>query len=103
MPNRNYEKGRRFEHHAMAILKEQGYTCIRSAGSHGPWDVTAVNEHFVRFIQLKVNRMAGPDERKAILSCTVPDASCVRREIWFKESRKPLRTWLAVKGTFVEQ
>ena len=43
MPNRNYERGRRFEYEMVNLLKKhlpkEKYTIIRTAGSHSPVDV----------------------------------------------------------------
>ena len=59
MPNRNYEKGRRKEYKVCKSFREKG--CIisqRSAGSHSPIDVFAIDKSkkTIYFIQVK------PDE-----------------------------------------
>lgn len=39
----------------MRILEAAGYECMRSAGSHGKFDVLAWNQSQVRFIQIKLD------------------------------------------------
>ncbi len=45
--------GTGLERKIRAILRESGYTVIRSAGSHTVVDLVAINAHHVRFIQAK--------------------------------------------------
>lgn len=54
--NRNYVKGVKFEREVMSILSDQGYFCLRSAGSHSWCDVVAVNLNEVKFIQCKTTK-----------------------------------------------
>ena len=49
-----YRKGRRFEYERMAFWREKGYQVIRSAGSHGPFDLVVFRDEEVHFIQCKV-------------------------------------------------
>ena len=50
----NYTKGRVYEYKAKKQLEAEGYTVIRAAGSHGPWDLIAMRgEEPVRCIQIK--------------------------------------------------
>lgn len=51
----NYSKGRAYEYKAKKLLEEQGYTVLRTAGSHGPWDILAFRDPCepVRCIQIK--------------------------------------------------
>ena len=44
MPNRQYEKGVRFERKIVNEAREAGLLAFRSAGSHSPVDVVIVNE-----------------------------------------------------------
>jgi hypothetical protein len=56
LPNKNYRKGVAIERKAKDLLEILGYTVIRAAGSHGPWDLIAVKEGStspVRCIQVK--------------------------------------------------
>jgi len=55
MPNRNYEAGRRWEWTVMREWKKAGYKVLRTAGSHGDYDVIAVKWGvYPAFIQCKV-------------------------------------------------
>jgi len=60
MPNKKYIRGRAYEYKAKRVLEEQGYTVIRASGSHGKWDLMAVQEEEpdrpVRCIQIKVTK-----------------------------------------------
>lgn len=51
MPNREYERGRRFEYEIVNLLKRhlppEKYTIIRTAGSHSPVDVVII-KHITR-------------------------------------------------------
>lgn len=49
----NYTRGREKEYEVMKRLREEGYECIRTAGSHGPFDVVAIGPQGVRFVQVK--------------------------------------------------
>ena len=42
MPNKNYQAGRRFEYESMRRWEAKGYETMRTAGSHGAFDVVAV-------------------------------------------------------------
>ncbi len=49
----NYTKGRTYEYKVMKELEGQNYKCIRSSGSHTPFDVIALLSNHIRFIQVK--------------------------------------------------
>jgi Holliday junction resolvase len=54
MPNRNREKGDRFEHLCRTALREQGWLVVRSAGSLGCADLVAFrSDHQPWFISCK--------------------------------------------------
>ena len=68
MSNRNYIKGRAYEYKAKKVLEEQGYTVVRTAGSHGPWDLMAIKEGTdepVKCVQIKVTK--SEDQLKRLL------------------------------------
>ena len=46
----NYQRGRSAEYKAVKELQAAGYIATRSAGSHGLWDVMAVNKNGVRLM-----------------------------------------------------
>jgi Holliday junction resolvase len=55
MTNANYGKGRRYEYRAKKSLESMGYTVIRAAGSHGPFDLVAIGEHGNIALQVKAD------------------------------------------------
>lgn len=69
--NKNYVQGRNFEYEVVKIFKDKGFTAIRTAGSHSPYDVILVKHTptlkkvaNVCFIQCKTNiiKKGGKDE-----------------------------------------
>lgn len=44
MPNKNYLAGRRLEYDLMRLYEERGFSTLRTAGSHGAFDVIAYDE-----------------------------------------------------------
>jgi len=72
MPNKNYQRGVRFERKLMEEFKDEigikkGLTgkngfVIRASGSHGKFDVVSVNykKKEVKFFQCKVKKGKGP-------------------------------------------
>lgn len=81
MSNRNYNRGRAYEYRVVKMLEQTGYTAGRSAGSHGMFDVWAVNAQHWRLIQVKTGeaRMS-PAEREAFALLPVP--ANVQKELW---------------------
>ena len=49
----NYRRGAFVERKCIEVLEADGYICVRSAGSHSPWDVSAVRYDRARFVQVK--------------------------------------------------
>jgi len=58
-----YVKGRKLEYATMADLEDNGYTCWRTAGSHGKTDIIALKPGELLFIQCKLDGKAPPAER----------------------------------------
>jgi Holliday junction resolvase len=61
MPNKNYEKGRRKEYKIVEKYRKRGYDIVqRSAGSHSPIDVFAINKttNIIKLIQCKPDTMS---------------------------------------------
>ncbi len=78
---RSKAKGTEKEYKAIRHLKAMGYRTIRSAGSHGPWDVFAYDSRRGRFIQVKAQGVSlSADERQVLLSIPVPPG-CTK-EAW---------------------
>lgn len=59
MPNKNYIKGRRKEYKYVKIMRDKGFIAQRTAGSHSPFDVIAINPETkqIRLIQCKPDSM----------------------------------------------
>jgi len=57
MPNVNYQRGRRLEWQVKKDLEADGWHAMRTAGSHGAYDIVAVRDKDdlteVKFIQCK--------------------------------------------------
>jgi len=67
----NYQKGRNFEYRVKKYLEEKGFFVVRSAGSHGIFDLIAVetygepddySEHLVYGIQCRVDGKTKKEE-----------------------------------------
>lgn len=86
MVSKNYNTGRKYEYKTMNYLKSKGYRCIRSAGSHGVFDVTAFNKYVIRLIEVKRNDYPLPNEILGMKSFVCPD-NC-KKEIWIWKNRK---------------
>lgn len=52
-PNANYVAGRSFEYARKAAWESEGYEVVRTAGSHGAYDLIAYKKDEVNFIQCK--------------------------------------------------
>lgn len=64
----------------MRELERVGYETLRTAGSHGAFDVVAFRAQDARFIQIKRGRGITAIEREKLEQTEVP-ASCTR-EVW---------------------
>ena len=64
MPNPNYVKGRRKEYQIVNRHKALGHISFRSAGSHSPVDVTAIDTEnkIIHFIQSKVGKISAREK-----------------------------------------
>lgn len=64
MPNKGYQKGRRFEYASKKVWKERGCEVVRAAGSHSPFDLIAIRPGGqVSLIQCKCVRSEAQAER----------------------------------------
>lgn len=65
MPNKNYLRGRRFEYERAKKLREFGHDVMRTAGSHGKFDLIAINPQNgdISLIQLKVTESSSNADR----------------------------------------
>lgn len=66
MPNSNYLAGRQLEYDLMSSWREKGYNAVRTAGSHGLYDVVAFRvDRKPEFIQAK--RVGTESEAKRLI------------------------------------
>jgi len=95
-------KGRYYENLARKELESQGYYVIRSAASKGIWDLIAIDEKEIIFIQSKVRRIPRILERKAMEEFVCPENSI--KQIWrfFGYGKKEILTWSIQKGWIKE-
>lgn len=89
MPNLNYNRGRASEYRAIKELEAEGYTAIRSAGSHSCADVVAWNNWCLRLIQIKTFKKYEGDYRKdteCLQNMTLPPST--KCEIWTRRTNQ---------------
>ena len=84
-----YRLGRRLEYRIKKLLEEFGYEVIRSAGSHGRWDLVAVKDKIVRLIQVKKGKIQRHKIKDLIPLITTP--CLLSREAWFYIPRKGIK------------
>ncbi len=81
-PNANYTSGRSYEYKTMRCLRDRGYECHRTAGSHSPFDVIARCHTHVLWVQVKSGETKPTKaERKQIQCESVPPRD--RKELWY--------------------
>lgn len=56
MPNRNYQRGVRWEREIIKDAQSKGFKTIRASGSHGEFDVVCYKDKEIMFIQAKVKK-----------------------------------------------
>ena len=84
-----YRLGRRLEYRIKKLLEEHGYEVIRSAGSHGRWDLVAVKDKIVRLIQVKKGKVQKHKIKDLMPLLTKP--ALVSKEAWFYIPRKGIK------------
>jgi Holliday junction resolvase len=53
VPNKNYQKGRRFEYRVKKFFEKENKLVMRTAGSHSPFDLIAMTVNHTYLIQCK--------------------------------------------------
>jgi len=88
----NYTRGRAREYRVKKKLLEMGALwVVRSYGSHGLFDLTAVFPDCVRLIQVK-KKYINPKEKKALAEfATKVKAGNISVEVWFTQPFRILR------------
>jgi len=86
MTNRNYDRGVEKERKAQEQLEAVGYETMRTAGSHGLFDVIGYGATGVRCIQVKRAKQDQDwrpeyEQAKEKLE-SLPDITGVSREVW---------------------
>lgn len=82
-----YERGRRLEWEVKKLYEEMGYLCVRSAGSHSPFDVVAFGERDVVAIQCKLTTKSTMKEQKKLIALLASLPPCVSLVIATKAPR----------------
>lgn len=79
----NYARGATYERKAKATLESQGYSVMRSAGSHSPADLVGLSPHSVKLVQVKAFKLTPKQLREAmdeLLEMRAPRGT--EREVW---------------------
>jgi len=92
----NYRRGYLIERKAFAELTKQGYTCIRSSGSHTTIDLVAFPSkaspcHFIKVLQLKRTKKRGSynADRKLLRNLNILYSPLfISKELWIWTDRK---------------
>lgn len=66
-PNPNYVAGRAFEYARKKHWEKEGYLVMRTAGSHGAFDLIAVKDNSVPFF-IQCKRCETPAQMKKLIS-----------------------------------
>lgn len=82
-------KGNRNELKTVHLLKSIGYTCTKSGGSLGIWDVIALHPTHMRLIQVKSNDPPGPAEREKLMLHRAPMGASKEIWIWVDRESRP--------------
>jgi Holliday junction resolvase len=66
MPNKRYLSGYRKELKVKKSFEDAGFICVRSAGSHGIWDLCCVNPwtRKILFVQCKPKKFSAKSKEK---------------------------------------
>lgn len=96
-PNANYVRGRRFEYTRKKAWEAQGCICVRTAGSHGPWDIIAVKPGFGVFLIQCKSVQTHAQATRIIADFTqnppLQEGKYAQGiEVWVKDTRK-LESW----------
>lgn len=93
MTNKSYAAGRRAEYKCIEHLREEGWPAVRTAGSHGPFDVVAWSGKHILLIQVKkVNTLAAMSYAVERAN-TSWDNSRLTEHCYLR-----LETWVRLKG-----
>ena len=85
----NYERGRQYEYKSMRLLETAGYETVRTAGSHGPWDVAGFAAENIILVQVKFNCLPTPTDIETFRAYPVPRSVMKIFHIWEKGKGVP--------------
>ena len=83
-------KGTRVEEKVIELLEAVGFRCIRSAGSHGPFDVAAFHSGMNMLVQVKANRKPGPDEIEEMRTWRIGPETLKAYCVWQDREKYPI-------------
>jgi len=83
-------KGTRIEYKVQELLEAVGFKCVRSAGSHGPFDIAAFHTSMNMLVQVKSNRRPSPDEIDEMRTWNVPDNTVRAYAVWKDREKYPV-------------
>ena len=83
-------KGTRVEEKVIELLQAVGFNCIRSAGSHGPFDVAAFHAGMNMLVQVKANRKPGPDEIEEMRTWRTCSNTIKAYAVWKDREKYPV-------------
>ena len=92
MKTTNYKRGYAFERKVMQMFKDAGWVCARTAGSHSPVDVIAINPNTmeVKLVQCKASYLTEKGIKKEVEKIKTTGLhtqylTCVRVWLAYKE------------------
>lgn len=78
----NYVRGRNAEYKAMEVLRKAGFQAFRTAGSKGAFDVVAVNDSEVLFLQIKRTKSRRNTKNAEEALTALPCPPFVKKAVW---------------------
>lgn len=81
----NYNAGRAIEYKVIEVLKENGISATRTAGSHGEYDVVGVAPNRIHLVQVKKFKKRGnkyASDVNKLLALPSPDCVVKSIAIW---------------------
>lgn len=102
MPNKNYTNGVRREYQTKKVLEERGFLVLRSAGSHGAFDLVGISyaDGEVLLVQVKSGGALTPDEKREIQKVQVPYDT--EFQVWEYPSRGIVNVYRVTNNTLVK-
>lgn len=108
MPNKNYNRGRAYEYARMKFWRNHAYEVLRTAGSHGPFDLIVVplGSDPVMFIQCKrvetlaaANRLIEAFKAKPPIPLKWGQKFQQHIEVYVSSTRQTVTSWASNSGS----